>query len=139
MALDLDALTPVQGSGMSGRRATRTSGPNPFLDNGWLWASYESGQDYEVPPVQGEFGDYTIQRGDNAGQIGQRWSGDVAAVISMIRTAADKQNIGVSIEVVPAVDARGRERKGWFVVKYLGKERKVFKPRANRVEDEDYE
>lgn len=120
MALDLSALTPVEGSGMSPRRNTRTAGPNPFLDNGWLLKSYEEGQDYEIGPVSGWYEDTTIQRGERAGEPTQKLVGDAAQVVSMLRTAANKLDIGVSIEIVPG------KRKGTVVIKYLGKERRAY-------------
>ena len=120
MALDLSTITPQAGSGMTPRRASRTSGPNPFLDNGWLEESYNTGQDYEVGPVAGTYEDGVIQRGERAGEPTTRLVGDAATVVSMLRTAANKLGIGVSIEVVPT------KRKGQVIVKYVGKDRKNY-------------
>lgn len=127
--LDLTTLAPVVGAGLSPRRASRTSGPNPFLDNGWLESSYDTGQDYEVT-VPGQYIDDTIKRGERVGEPTQRLTGDAATVVSMLRTAANKLGIGVSIEVVPA------KRKGQMTVKYLGKERKNYSRDVEDVEDD---
>ena len=134
MPLDFDTMEPREGSGIIRTRGPRTTGPNPFLDKGWLWDSYETGKDKEVGPIAGVLVETVVSRGATAGQPTTKWTGDVATVISMLRTAAEKQGLGVSIEVVPATNERGRELKGQFTVKYLGKER-----RQRRTGDADTE
>jgi hypothetical protein len=130
MALNLAELAPQPGAGMTPRRASRTSGPNPFLDNGWLEESYTNGQDYEVGPVSGWYEEGVIQRGERAGEPTTRLAGDAATVVSMLRTAANKLGIGVTIEVVPA-----KRGKNMVIVKYMGKTRKNY----TRGTDEDTE
>jgi len=121
VALNLDEIEPTVGSGLA--RRTRNTGPNPFLDKGWLENSYNEEQDYDCPPVQGELVMTTVQKGENAGKPAKKWTGDVQTLISLLRSAAEKLEIGVYIQVLPALDARNRERKGWWVVKYMGKEK----------------
>jgi hypothetical protein len=124
MPLDFDTIEPRDGTGIVRSRGPRATGPNPFLDKGWLWESYETSKDKEVGPIAGILTDTVVSRGATAGQPTQKWTGDVATVISMLRTAAEKQGIGVSIEIIPATTARGREITGQYTVKYLGKERR---------------
>lgn len=118
MALDLSALAPTPGNGLSRKARGKTAGPNPFLEQGLLFKSYEEGQDYWVGPFAGAQEDYVIQRGDKTGQTGQRWTGEVAEVISLIRRASNELQIGVAIDVQPT------KRKGQYMIGYLGKQRK---------------
>lgn len=129
MPLDISALAPKPGQGMTPRRATRTSGPNPVLDNGWLQESYDTGQDYEVGPLSGKVVEYTITKGENKGETGEKLTGDAADAVTMIRQAAGKLGLGVSVEVVPAANGRGKEIPGQYMVKYLAKNRKQYKGR----------
>lgn len=133
--MDLGALAPTPGSGMSRRRGTRTAGPNPFLDEGWLQQSYDDGQDYELV-VKGWWIDDTIKRGDRAGEPTTRLQGDAAEIVSLLRSAAAKLGIGVSVEVVPALGKNGKELKDTVVVKYLGKDRKNY-TRAEEIAEEN--
>lgn len=133
MPLDISALTPKPGQGMTPRRATRTKGPNPFLDEGWLQASYDSGQDYEVGPLSGKVVEYEITKGEHKGETGEKLTGDAADAVTLIRQAAAKLGLGVAVEVVPATTARGKEIAGQYIVKYLAKNRKQYS-RGENVE-----
>lgn len=129
MPIDFTAIEPVRGSGLTPRKGSRTSGPNPFLDEGWLLRSYESGQDEEIT-VAGKYETVVRERGDHAGEEVEKLTGDAADVVAMLRSASNKLGIGVIIQVVPA------KRKGQMTVKYLGKERKQ---RRDHSEYEDTE
>lgn len=142
--LDLSNLTPTAGDGMPARRSTRTSGPNPFLDGfpdgnggvntvGTLEYSYDNDKDFVVT-VPGTYEDTEIKRGPHKGEPTKKLTGDAAAVVSMLRTAADKLGIGCSIVVTPG------KRKGTLAIQYLGKVRKQYGPRDEDQEnDDDYE
>jgi hypothetical protein len=95
-----------------------------------LETSYQEGKDYEVGPIPGWYEDGTIMRGERAGEPTQRLAGDAATVVSMLRTAANKLNIGVSIEVVPA-----KRGKNMVIVKYMGKERKNYTRSADELDE----
>jgi hypothetical protein len=147
MAIDFDTMKPTDGTGLTSRRGPRTAGPNPFLERGWLKESYDQNvkkfphPDKVFGPVQGKLVETTISRGDRIGEPTTKWTGDVQAVISLLRTAADKMGIGVSIEIVPARTARNQERAGWFDVKYLGKVRrqKPAEESGDEYEEEEEE
>lgn len=136
MPLNFDTMVPSDGPGMS--RGSRANGPNPFLEKGWLWQSYEEGKDKVFGPITGAQEEYTVQKGASAGQTKTRWTGDVATVISFLRSAADHQNIGVQVEVVQALNERERPIKGMYVVQYLGRERQI-RPRRKTDDENDYE
>lgn len=149
MALDLSTLAPVPGTGLTRRSSGREAGPNPFLDNGWLLNSYETEQDFEVT-VGGTWERAVKTRGKHKGQEYDKLVGDAATVVRMLRDAADKLEIGVAIECVPAVkivnegkrNERTEDIPGQVTVKYLGKTRKVYKDREGTDEangDEDKE
>lgn len=110
------------------------TGPNPFLDNGWLEESYQSGDTMSVIASGGweERQKTTKQREPQFDEEGNPIMhtvlvGDAATAVSLIRRAADYLGIGVKIDAVPATNERGRELKNQVEVKYLGKERKVRK------------
>jgi len=126
MAINFDEMVPVAGAGISKRASSRTSGPNPFLDKGWLKQSFEEGKDYQFGPVTGDQVEYTVQDGSkSAGQVRQKYTGDLADVITLIRAASNKLGIGAIVQVVPAANERGKPIKGQWFVMYLGKTRKA--------------
>lgn len=131
MAVEIKA--PVKGEGLPGQ--DRMSGqPNPFLDEGWLETSYDEGEDHVTGPYTGDVEVYQISEGKkNAGMNAKRYQGDLKVVINMIREAANKLDIGVTIRVVPAVNGNGKVVKGQWMVHYQGKERK----RVNRGGSEE--
>jgi|SRR5882672_3030802 len=132
--MDLSAIQPTEGAGLSPRRNSRVTGPNPFLDNDWLENSYTDGKDYEVT-VPGFWEEGKVTRGKRIGEPISRLRGDASTVVSLLRSAADYLGIGVAIETVPAVNARGQERKGFVTVKYLGKTRRQTKDGEEEVEE----
>src|SRR5712691_6577706 len=131
MALDLSTMTPTAGNGLSRKSRGRTTGPNPFLEQGLLYKSYEEGQDYWVGPFAGAQEEYVIGRGDKAGQTGLRWTGEVAEVISLIRRTSNELQIGVAVDVQPA------KHKGHFMSGYLGKERKQRRDKSDSDSESD--
>jgi hypothetical protein len=134
MALDFDTMAPTQGSGLARRTGTKSAGPNPFLDKGWLLESYNTGKDYQFGPVAGEYADYTVKGGKSAGQVRKQATGDLADVISLIRAASNKLGIGAVVQVVEAQNDKGRTIKGQWYVLYLGKQRKA--PRRAKAGDD---
>lgn|SRR5262245_4146830 len=125
---------------MPPRRGTRTKrdlGPNPWLDKDWefnLKSSYDNAEPYELD-FQGEEKDDTVRKGVKKGQPIKRLSGDAADAQTLIRDAADKLGLGVSVVVTPAVHTsgvnKGKPRAGWFTVKYQGQKRKAKKGTAS--------
>lgn len=144
--MDFSTLAPVRGTGLTRRSSGREAGPNPFLDNGWLKESYDlhmtngspEGADFEVT-VPGSWVSAVKLRGKNKGAAYEKLTGDAASVVRMLRDAADKLEIGVAIECVPAIrvvnagkrNERVEEIDGMVTVKYLGKERKVYAARED--------
>lgn len=120
MALNLENLAPVETT-MSPRKAPREAVANPFLTEGWMLRTYESGKAEEVT-VPGAYID-GVRKDRKTGEETpiQKLTGDAAQVVNLIRYAADALGIGVRVEVVPA------KRKGYMVVKYLGQERRQRK------------
>jgi len=128
-----------------GRRAD--DGPNPFIDNGWLWAQYEAVKTAEEnkQSVESLTKSVTVAGGWENRQATNKQRepqfdpetgepimidvliGDAAQVVRMLRKAADLHEIGVSIQAVQAMGPRGKELKGQVEVKYLAKDRKVKK------------
>src|SRR5258706_8175907 len=127
-------------------RGRKTSDePNPFLDEGWLWTQYETAQaliEAKKSPsgatqsvtVAGEW--ESVQALNRQREplfdaetdepvMQPHLIGDAATVVKMLRKAAEQQDIGVSIQVVPALTARGKEVKGMVEVKYLAKNRVI--------------
>lgn len=136
MAIDFEAMTPVAGTGMGKRATSRTSGPNPFLDKGWLMESYNTGKDYQFGPVSGDVEEYktelkkdgeiVLDENGNAVYVTRsKYLGDLSTIVGMIRAASNKLNIGSIIQVVPAANERGKPIKGQWFVMYIGKERKA--------------
>jgi len=126
MAINFDEMVPVPGAGISKRASSRTSGPNPFLDKGWLKQSFDEGKDYDFGPVTGEQVEYTVSKGEAQGvQTRQKYTGDLADVITLIRAASNKLGIGAIVQVVPAANERGKPIKGQWFVRYIGKTRKA--------------
>lgn len=127
--MDLANLAPAVGPGLVRRvntRAPAERGPNPFLDNGWLQASYDTGKDYFVT-VDGGWEPSVIKKGPQRGEPTERLSGDAAEVVKLIRDAADKLNIGVAIQYsIPTRKVKGNEVDiaGKVTIHYLGKRRK---------------
>lgn len=130
--MNLNALKPKSGKGMPARKYNRRNGPNPFLEGfpgqddpkvGTLLDSYERDQDFEIT-VPGQWIDDVIKKGPKVGQPIQRLVGDAAEVESMLRSAANALNIGVSIKMDPPT------AKGLITVHYIGK------VRANYAQDE---
>lgn len=133
MPIDFSTVQPVQGSGLTPRKGSRTAGPNPFLDEGWLYRSYETGEDEEIT-VPGKYVTVIRERGEHAGEEIQKLTGDAADVVAMLRSASNKLGIGVIVQVVPA-------KRGYMTVKYLGKERKQHRGSAvaNELDEETSE
>lgn len=129
MALNIAALKPKKTT-MPARRGTnkgRDLGPNIFLDRTWEWnlqASYDNAEPYEIT-VAGTTKEDTIKKGERKGQKTTRVTGDAADAVTLLRNAATKLGIGVTIDVVPAA------AKGQMIVKYQGQKRKAArKPKA---------
>ena len=113
-------------------RAARNMGPNPFLDSAWpfnLKASYENAEAYEIT-VNGAYVDGVIEKGEKKGQKISRLTGDAADAVTLLRAAADKLGLGVSIPMPLKAGAT----KGTLVVKYAGAKRKqARKPKVAAV------
>jgi hypothetical protein len=137
MPLDFTTLTPREGTGIVRVRRGRTGEPNPFLDEdfGHLGTSYETGQDFEVGPVGGQLVEYTVTKGAHAGELSTKWTGDVVKVVGLIRDAAAELGMGVSMDIVPAVNGRGKELTGQAIVKYLAKERRQYRRNTGTEEE----
>lgn len=124
--VDLAKLAPVKGAGMAPREVTRKprdEQPNPFLTEGWLQQSYETGQDYEVT-VNGEWSISKVKKGPRKGEEIERLTGEAAEVTKMLREASNKLGIGVTIQYAQATTRTGKDIPGKVVVHYLGKVRK---------------
>ena len=133
-------LTIRPGSGLTRRTYTRETEANPFLDNGWVWQSYEmhrdngpEGADFEVD-AEGHWEEATRTRGKRKGEKYMKLVGQAATYVRWIREAADKHEIGVAIQVEQAVkvtnagkrNERTEDIPGQVLVKFLGKERKQY-------------
>lgn len=139
MALDFTNITPtrtVMPADTRGRQAV-DRGPNPFLDEGWLRETYDSGEGAEIT-VAGALETYegTI-RATKETVTKRKLTGDAAEAVRMIREAADKLGLGVRVVTTvggPGVkDNQGRAvRKGMVLVQYLGQTRKA--PRKTKSE-----
>jgi len=130
--MPLEISAPVASAAPIERRAGRgvDHGPNLFLDNGWLKASYDSGKTYELT-VNGKWEESAIQKGQNKGQPVQRLTGDAAEVVRQLREAANTLGIGVTIKDYPVQNRAGKEVAGKLLIKYLGIKRKAArKPKA---------
>lgn len=123
-------------------REGRASGPNPFLDEGWLQESYDTEETMSVI-VGGHWEERQrmnrqkelLYEADGSPAMQTVLVGDAATAVALIRRAADFLGIGVVVDPVPAVsDKTGRELKGQVEVRYKGKERKA--PRASATSDE---
>lgn len=129
MAIDITKLAPVKGEGMAPRSVhrERTEQPNPFLDNGWLKESYDTNTDYQVT-VDGTWEESKVLKGPRKGEPMERLTGEAADVTLMLRNAANRLGIGVSIQYsIPTYKSgknKGEEIAGKVTVHYLGKERK---------------
>lgn len=132
--MDLSALAPAPGTGLAKRvvnRTTSVAGPNPFLDNGWLKKSFDEGKDYVVT-VDGGWEMQPAKRGANKGEPIEKLVGDAYKVTRMIRDAADKLGLGVTIQYsVPTVTKKVKGKDvtedvpGKVNVHYQGKTRKA--------------
>lgn len=116
--MDFSALTPTRSADQIVSKRGRTPGPNPFVENGWLLASYNEEAAYEVPPVPGVIETY-VQTGKSAGREMTRVTGEARTIVNMIRDAADRLGIGVRIQTLPA------KKKGEVIIKYMGTVRRT--------------
>lgn len=148
---DFDAITPqpTEIVRTPRGRAAQDTGPNPFLDKGWLMESYQTGEGRQVvvpggieeyrPVVRehlhtwAELNGYVSENGklkDGArqayleahngqgeGDVKTRPTGVGAQVVKWIRDAANKLEIGATIQWETA-------KRGHVAIKYLGQDRK---------------
>jgi hypothetical protein len=133
--MDLTALAP-EPTEMTARKATRSAGPNPFLDNGWIRQSYDTSTAYQVT-VAGEWQDKPVKAKNDAGEmvetgeIRPTLTGDAANVVYLVRQAAEKEGLGVRVETVQATRKNGNPIAGQVTVKYQGIARKQRGVRKN--------
>lgn len=133
MPIDFTTLTPTATEMPADTRGRQAAdrGPNPWLDNGWLLKTYESGIGDEVT-VPGKYETYTGKVRATGEEVQkEKITGDAALAVQMIRDAADKLStpqrpIGVRIVVTEA------KRKGQLRIQYLGQTRKA--PRKTKSE-----
>lgn len=134
-------IRPVESTEIPQRRNGRgkqDTGPNLFLqpipkgvtpaapdgyEEGWLALSYDLGKWFDVP-VEGHY--ETAQRayGASKGEEYQKVVGDAADVTKMLREAADKLGIGVTIKYAEVKRKNGSVVPNQLTVKYLGVVRK---------------
>lgn len=154
MALEIPQPTPAAPIESNRRGRAPSDEPNPFLDEGWLWAQYEavaaavaakedpSGLTLSVT-VPGGWEErhatnrqkeplYDAETGEPV--MTSVLVGDAATVVRLIRKAADLSEIGVSIQTVQAKTARGKDITGMVEVKYLAKERTIKGKKDNAAE-----
>ena len=133
-------IKPVESTEIPQRRAStrRNTGPNPFLqpisrgvtpvapdgyEEGWLALSYDLGKWFDVP-VEGHYEVATRKYGASKGEEYQKVAGDAAEVARMLREAADKLGVGVSIKYADVKRKNGTVVPNQLMVKYLGTVRK---------------
>lgn len=138
MALDLNALkASAKKTTMAPKvvnRSRKDVGPNPFLDKTWdqnLQASYDNAEGYEVT-VDGAMEKVPARRGKNKGMPIDTLTGEAADVVFLIRQAAEKLQLGASIQTYVGKAPNGKGGfipvpKGKVLIKYLGQKRKVTK------------
>jgi len=133
MALEIAA--PSKGTGLAPRVGTRTAadtGPNLFLDNGWLQQSFDEKQDYQVT-VDGSWVESEFKKGPNKGQKTEKLTGDAYLVVRQLRDAAAKLGIGVTIQYsIPTKKVKGIDTDipGKVTIHYMGKPRKAARKAA---------
>lgn len=135
-------IRPVEATEIPQRRngrGKRDTGPNLFTqpipkgvtpaapdgyEEGWLALSYDLGKWFDVP-VEGHY--ETAQRayGASRGEEYQKVVGDAADVTKMLREAADKLGVGVSIKYAEVKRKNGSVVPNQLTVKYLGTVRKA--------------
>jgi hypothetical protein len=102
-------------------RPKRDLGPNPWLDKTWdtgLWASYNDDQAYAAD-FPGALEMLPAKRGANKGELIEKVTGEASDAVVLIREAAEKLGIGVSIRTAKA-------RNGFVRVTWYGKTRKNY-------------
>jgi hypothetical protein len=142
MAFDVSQLKakPTVMPKRAGTHAKKDLGPNPWLDPAWpfnLKASYDSGEAYELV-LAGKYEKSKYTRGKVKGEEYDKLTGDAADAVSLIRDAAEKLGLGVSIPVTPALiesgARKGQPRDGFFVVRYQAQKRKDYsKSKASKA------
>lgn len=138
MALDLSNVNPVDTNMPRDTRgrAAADRGPNPWLDRGWLQASYDSGMGKELV-LPGKFEEYQGKVRETGETVAKtKLIGDASEAVTMIREAADKLGLGVRVVTTaggPGVkDATGASvKRGFILIQYLGQKRKA--PRKAKV------
>lgn len=120
--MDLSTLAPTESQwtpAARGRKA-QDKGPNPFVTNGWLKQTYETGKAQSVT-VEGywEEKDRKTRAGEDVTRKFLR--GDAEEIVKLLRAAANELKIGVTLNVVPA------RKRGFVTVHFLGQKRKEYK------------
>lgn len=122
--MDFSALTPAKGTGIV-RKSSRSAGVNPFLaEDSALQTSYQTGDDYYLD-MPGAWEQTVYKRGAQKGEPTIGLTGDAAEVSRLLRDAANKLGIGVSIQYEPNAEGEGKApKRGHIRVKFVAKERK---------------
>lgn len=115
----------------------RESGPNPFIDEGWLDESYQTGEARAVD-VPGTW-ETRVKKTADGEPDGERevLVGEAGKVVSQLRAAARFLDIGVAIDTRPAKYKNGKDIVGIVTVTYVGKEPKNTKKRQAAVEPDE--
>lgn len=117
--MDLATLTPTASEWTPARRGRKAEEkqPNPFVTNGWLQTSYDTGK-AQMVTVEGHFEEETKpnRKGETVTRTYVR--GEAEEVIKLIREAAEELKIGVAVKPVAG------KRRNTITVHYLGQKRK---------------
>lgn len=131
MAIDFDSIKPrtVSVPRRVGTKTGRDLGPNHWLNKKWeqgLWASYENDQAYGAD-FKGKIEKTPATRGEakNKGELIERVTGEAGDAITLIRQAATKLGIGVSVPYTTEGVRNGYVRVTWY-----GKTKKVYKAKT---------
>jgi len=125
MALDINSLTPVP-TEMPRQQRKHHTGANPFLDNGWLQHTYDTGEGAEVT-VPGTFEEVPVldkETKEPTGETRTVLRGDAHEVVFLIRQASNMLNIGARIITEPA---KTQNRVKMVRVMFVGQDRKKRK------------
>lgn len=134
MAFDLTKLNATKATvpARQGSRAKRDLGPNPWLDANWpfnLQASYDQKTAFDIPFSGAvEMKPATRGKPKENGESVEKVTGDAFDAITMLRDAADKLDLGVSIRTYTGKTPEGKVvPKGQVMVRYAGQKRKAVR------------
>ncbi len=129
MALDLNALVITDSEwtpNHAGRRPTVERGPNPFLLNGWLKDSYDTGK-AKMVTVEGHF-EEVVKKDRKGVEVTRVYvRGDAEEVIKLLREAGNELKIGVAVKPVAG------KRRNTITIHYLGQKRKQSRKGAENA------